>query len=322
MSPTLAFDIGGTHLRGALVDGDGKILIQEKRESGRRPPDAIAADAADLAGALESEAGVQAEEVGVALAGMISTPRHLVEVAPNLGWRRIPFRDVLQQACGARPVRLVNDLAAAATAEARVGVAQGDNPVFCAFVGTGVGSAFVVDGSPLGGHRGVAGELGHIKVSDAQGPLCGCGARGCLEAHTGGRHLLEQAQKAVDQGDAPDLARRLAQGDALSMALVDEMADDPSSFASGLIRRSAAMLGTALANIITLLNPRCVVLGGGVLQHSPRLRAQLEDVAAARANPPALKGCSFKDALLGDDAGLIGAALLARDAQLKGRASP
>jgi glucokinase len=313
VTPVLSFDVGGTQLRAALIDKEGKILASRKTSSGRMAPESLAEASADLGKSLEAEVGVQADCIGVAIAGMVSQPRQMVEVAPNLGWRRIPFRDLMQQACGMRPVRLVNDLAAAAAGEAHRGAGQGADPVLCVFVGTGVGSALVTGGSPFPGFRGVAGEMGHIKVRDAQGRACGCGARGCLEAYVGGRHLLEQVQAASDAGDAPEIKARLDAGDALSMSLVDSLAADETSFCARLLRQSAQLLGTALANSITLMNPRVVVLGGGVLSHSPRLRSSVEDVAIARANPPALQGCEIKDAALGDDAGLIGASFLAQE---------
>jgi glucokinase len=307
----LAFDVGGTNLRAALIGDDGEIKAQVKAPSGNAAPEEMAERAAALAQKLEGDLGVHATAIGVGIAGMIALPDQRVAIAPNLGWRDVPFGDLLGKACGSRPLRLVNDLSAAAVAEARMGAARDADPVLCVFVGTGVGSALVLGGEPFLGRGGVAGEMGHEKIAGPQGRKCGCGARGCLEAYCGGRHLLERLQEAMDAGDAPTLAGRLQNGDALSLSLADEVARDPTTYPARLLGEAAQHLGTTIANAITLLNPEVVVLGGGVLDNAPHLRTQMVNEIHARSNAPAMAHCRVVQAELGDHAGLRGAGLLA-----------
>lgn len=309
--PVLAFDIGGTNLRGAIVDGDGRLLADARASSIGLSAEAVAREAKTLADALEARAGVKVQRVGAGVAAMLPEPGDVIENAPNLGWRNVPLKQLMSDALDGRAVQLFNDVDAIAYGEAACGAARGSRHVLCVFVGTGVGAGIIVDNRLLRGHRGVAAEVGHVRVVPKGGRLCGCGAHGCLEAYVGGAALLERIAEAVTAGKAPRVAE-LAGGQVATVAHVDHASREGDPFSTALWDESETFLAVALANLITVLNPDKLVLGGGVLTRAPLLWDRVRSSVPRYTNVVALTGFSIVDAGLGDDAGLVGAAALAR----------
>lgn len=290
----LGVDIGGTNARAAVVEAaTGRIVAARKAALRDRSPAAVTALVAKLVGAVAQGRALEATPVGVGFAGMLRGG--VVVNAPNLGWREVDFGGLLSAALG-RPVRLVNDLAAAAWGEHACGAAKGADDTFTVFVGTGVGSAIISHGALVKGATGVAGELGHIKVVAEHGRRCGCGQLGCLEAYMGGANLGAWMKEAGLEGQPTDLERLAAQGEPEARRLYD--------FAVG-------HLALAIANQVTVLNPGVVVLGGGVLGHCPGMVQRVKDGITQRTSGPAQLGLRVVPATLGDDSGIVGAALLA-----------
>jgi glucokinase len=214
--------------------------------------------------------------------------------APNLAWHGVAFGPMLTKRTG-RPVRLINDLSAAAWGEFCAGSSKGATDSFTVFVGTGVGSAIIAGGALLHGSSGVAGEFGHIKVVLDGGRTCGCGQTGCLEAYMGGANLEGWMHEVGLPGHATDLEQHVATGLPRARELYDFSVDQ---------------LGLAIANQVSVLNPGVVVLGGGVLSNSPGMVARITTVIQRRATVPAGKAVRIALAQLGDNSGLVGAALL------------
>lgn len=309
--PVLAFDIGGTNLRGAIVDGSGRVLADARVPSLGLSAEAVAREAKGLAATLERTAGVVPPRVGAGVAAMLPAPGDVVENAPNLGWRDAPLKRLLEEALDGRPVRLFNDLDAIAYGEATFGAARGARHVLCVFVGTGVGAGILIEGQLLRGHRGVASELGHVRVVPHGGRLCGCGAHGCLEAYVGGGPLLARIAEALVEGRSPRVLE-LASGGPAHVGHVEQAVKEGDPWATALWDEVETYLAVALANLVTVLNPETLVLGGGVLARAPLLAERVKRAIPRYANAVALTGFSIVDAALGDDAGLIGAAALAR----------
>jgi glucokinase len=225
--------------------------------------------------------------VGMGIPAEILPQTGHVICAPNLGWKDVPFRILAKQTLG-RPIRLINDLNAITLGESRVGAAKGVGHLLCIYVGTGVGMGIISDGRLILGSHGFAGELGHFKVASVgEGNLCGCGDRGCLESYVSGRHLPMPAHDI----EAAFLAR-------------DESAIE-------LWGQCSRYLATAIINAVTLMNPKMVVLGGGVLEAAPSLRQQIKATIKALSNRAAIQNIEFRDAQYGDSAGVIGAGLYA-----------
>lgn len=292
----LGVDIGGTNVRAAVVDAaEGRLVAAAKEALADRAPAAVAEAVGRLVAQVSAGQPVDGTPVGIGFAGMLSGG--VVVNAPNLGWRGVDFGALAAARLGRR-VRLANDLSAAAWGELKAGVARGAADTFTVFVGTGVGSALVCGGRLVRGASGVAGEFGHVKVVAEGGRACGCGELGCLEAYMGGAKLTEWMREVGLNGTPADLERRALAGEAEARRLYD--------FAVG-------HLALAIANQVTLLNPQVVVLGGGVLMRCPGMVARIREVVGARACAAARVGLRVELATLGDDAGLVGAALLAAE---------
>ena len=308
----LGIDIGGTHLRAALVDGHGSVHAQVREQLSSRDPAGLLA----LIRAACAKLGPQAAAplpVAVGLAAQIWVATGTVAIAPNLGWREVAFGALLAEAFG-RPVRLLNDLNAITLGEAVCGAGGGARDVMCIFVGTGVGMGAVVGGQVVEGADGVATELGHVKVeTDINARHCGCGEVGCLEAYVAGRHLPALLGDLVMQGRP---SRLWQAGSPLPERLgadqIDQAAAAGDIAAAALWDQVALALARSFGDCITLFNPRVLVLGGGVWTSSPGLRQRVRGLIGRFAGRPAQRHLRIEDARLGDAAGAIGAGLAAR----------
>lgn len=293
MTPSLGLDIGGTNARAAVVAPDGRLLDVAKAALEDRSPAGVLSAVERLFAQLAVGQSLAVAPLGVGFAGMLRGP--VVVNAPNLGWRDVDFGGALAARLG-RPVRLVNDLSAAAWGERCCGAARGADDVFTVFVGTGVGSAIIANGALLSGATQVAGEFGHVKVLAEGGRACGCGERGCLEAYLGGAKLMEWMAESGLSGTPADLERLALEGETIAKGLYD--------FAVG-------HFALAVANQVSVLNPAVLVLGGGVLLRCPGMVRRTTDVVMTRSTTASRQGLQVRLAQLGDDSGLVGAALLA-----------
>jgi glucokinase len=307
----LGLDLGGTNMRAAVVAGDGRVRAARRARLGpERTPEAVADALAGQARALLAEAGLGLEElggVGLGVAAQVRGQSGVIAVAPNLGWREVPFGALLGGRLG-RPVEVLNDLDAIAWGEVQHGAARGHRDALVVFCGTGIGAGLVLGGRLHAGVLGVAGEIGHLKVRGADGAPCGCGGRGCLEAYLGGGNL--SASLRAQAVSWPGLLEA-AGGDpaGLHPGCVELLAEQGDGRALSLWAELGEMLGTVLANAATLLNPSAIVLGGTVMEGCPRLRAEVVRVLGERVLAVAGEKLEILEPRLGDDAGIVGAAL-------------
>ena len=308
--PTLGIDLGGTFARAAVVDAGGKILASSKVALAERSPAGVVDTIAQAASAAVKSAGVTVGACGVGAAAQIHKDSGVLSVAPNLGWRNVPLGQMLTEKLG-QPVRVVNDLAAAAWGELHAGAGRGASDMLVAFVGSGVGSAIIANGRLLDGAGGVAGELGHIKVVPG-GRRCGCGELGCLEAYAGGHNLIAQTRELLAAGDSPKLVE-LSGGDPARVTPVtlEQAAEAGDGPARDVYLRAAQFLAMAVANQVTVLNPARLILGGGVLANCPGMKRRVVEGVQRWSSQVSREGLLITEAELGDDSGLIGAALLA-----------
>lgn len=313
----LGIDLGGTNARAAVVDtASGAIVAVRKELLIERGAEPVVRVAATLAKGAAADAGIDLASLGTAgvgVAGQCLGATGIVVNAPNLGWRNVSVGAMLAQALG-RPVRVANDLSAAAVGEHAFGAARGVSDALVVFVGSGIGAGLVLAGRLFEGAYGVAGELGHTKVRPPRPGqkerICGCGEWGCLEAYAGGVNLAARVREDVNAGLA-ERVKALAGSDTnVSTATVEAAYEAGDLYARELWGEIGALLGRQIANATTLLNPARVVLGGGVLNGCPNLarivRAQIMDKTARAARA----GVEVVAAELRDDAGIIGAALL------------
>jgi glucokinase len=312
----LGIDLGGTNARAGLVDSaSGRVVAAHKLPHQERSPAAVVATIGAAVRRAAGAAGVEPAGLGTAgvgVAGQCLGSSGVVLNAPNLGWRDVPLGALLGAALGL-DVRVVNDLSAAAWGERRFGAARGVDDAALVFVGSGVGAGLILGARLHEGGRGVAGELGHVKVAPrgAVPRRCGCGEWGCLEAYAGGMNLAERLREDVADGKAAAVLAA-AGGDPgrLNAPAVEVAYAHGDPYARELWAEVGELVGTAAANLVTLLNPLRLVLGGGVLLGCENLERIVRAHVADRVLRAARRDFEVRRAELGDDAGLVGAALL------------
>ena len=295
----VALDVGGTAIKCGLVDRTGTLLAAERHPTGAdRGPDAVVSTIVSLACSLAEKATANGQSpvaVGVAVPGAIDEAAGIARWSANVGFRDVPLRSLVSQATGL-VTALGHDVRAGGLAEARWGAGRGHAHVLFMPVGTGIAAAHIVNGVAFSGAHGAAGEVGHVIVAPG-GPLCGCGARGCLEAIASAAAVARRyAEAGGEDADAAAVARRAAAGEPLAAQIWSATVD---ALASGLL------------TAITLFDPEVVVIGGGLAQAG---RMLLEPLAAAlRSRLTFQTEPTLVAAALGDEAGCLGAGLLGWD---------
>jgi len=313
MSLTIGVDVGGTKVAAGVVDEQGKIIEKLRRatpsSSPARTEQVIAETVTDLLGRHQVEA------VGLGAAGFVDEAGSSVRFAPNLAWREEPLRLRVEEVIGL-PVVVENDATASAWAEVRFGAARGHAHVIFVSLGTGIGAGIVLGGRLYRGQWGMAGEPGHYRVVP-DGRLCGCGNRGCWEQYASGNALVAEAREFARR--SPGAAVRLLQlaggsVEGITGSQVTQAAREGDPVALRCFGTVGGWLGQGLADLAAILDPGCFVIGGGVSEAGELL------IGPARAAfEKALTGGSYRHAAqiklaeLGADAGIVGAADLARD---------
>ena len=311
MSLTCGIDIGGTKIAAAVVDEEGTILERRRVDSPAEDPDAIE----DLIVELVADLGERHEiaAVGIGAAGYVDSARAVVMFAPNVAWRDADLRARIEGRTGLDVV-VENDANAAAWGEFIVGAGRDADDLLLVTVGTGVGGGIVASGALYRGAFGVAAEIGHLRVVP-DGELCGCGNRGCLEQYASGRALVRRTHEeaADDPAAAALLERAGGRVEDITGAMVTAAAQEHDPFAIARLAELGRWLGEGIASLCTVLDPSVVVVGGGVSDAGELLldpaRKAFEAQMVGKGHRPMV---SIVPARLGNDAGVIGAADLAR----------
>ncbi|MEV6804045.1 ROK family protein [Streptomyces sp. NPDC051132] len=301
MRHVIALDVGGTGMKAALVGDDGTLLHRARRATGReRGPEAVVEDILDFAAELRAHGvahcGEPAGAAGIAVPGIVDEAAGTAVYAANLGWRDVPLRALLADRLGL-PVALGHDVRAGGLAEGRIGAGRGTDRFLFVPLGTGIAGAIGLDGRVEAGAHGVAGEIGHIVVRPGGTP-CPCGQRGCLERYASASAVSAAwaAAGGDADADAADCARAVASGDPNAVRVWREAVD---ALADGLV------------TAVTLLDPRTLIIGGGLAEAGEVLFRPLRDAVRQRLTFQKLP--AIVPAALGDSAGCLGAGLLARD---------
>ena len=313
MGLTIGVDIGGTKIAAGVVDEDGTIVARARRETPATDPELIEDQVAEVVAELRADHDIDA--IGVAAAGVVDSKRGVVLFAPNLAWRDEPLVDDLRRRVEL-PVRLENDANAASWGEFRFGAARDVDDMVMVTVGTGLGGGIVADGRLLRGALGIGGELGHLRVVP-DGLRCGCGNRGCWEQYASGNALVREARELCVAGSpvAHGLLDRVG-GDVsrITGPTVTQAATDGDAAAIELFEEIGRWLGIGLANLAAAFDPALFVIGGGVCEADELLLNPAREAFRRQ-----LTGRGFRPearivrAELGNEAGLVGAADLARD---------
>jgi glucokinase len=311
-SLAIGIDVGGTKIAAGVVDEDGRVLTRHDSDTPATDPAAVLAAIGDIVEQLRRDHDVKA--LGIGAAGFVDETGSRVLFAPHLAWRDEPLRDAVARLTGL-PVVVENDANAGGWAEWRFGAVRGESHVVLVTLGTGIGGAIVIDGEPYRGHHGIAGEFGHMQVVP-DGLACDCGNRGCWEQYASGRVLTRRGREAAEE-DTP-LGRRLlgAAGgslDGIHGMHVTAAARDGDIEATEWLADVGGWLGVGVANLAAALDPGVVVVGGGLSAAGDLLlepaRAAFSRSLTGRGHRPEAR---IVAAGLGADAGLIGAADMAR----------
>ncbi|HUR13116.1 MAG TPA: ROK family glucokinase [Mycobacteriales bacterium] len=314
MALAIGVDVGGTKVAAGVVDEQGQVLAKTRRPTPSQSPDDVQRTIAELVAELRQDHDVEA--VGIGAAGFVDVERATVLFAPNLAWRDEPLRDAVQELVDL-PVVVENDANAMAWAEHRFGAGRGHDHLVCVTVGTGIGGGIVLDGRLYRGRWGAGAEVGHMQMVP-DGRRCGCGQSGCWEQYCSGRALVREAREVADVW--PGLGARLLElgggfPEGITGPAVTQAAREGDPAALECVRIIGEALGQGLADLAAVLDPGAFVVGGGVADAGELLLGPARAVFGQR-----LTGGTHRPhapvllAELGNDAGLVGAADLARSA--------
>lgn len=304
MSRKLFFgvDVGGTFTKAALVDGRSRLIAKARFSSeGFSDKSFFAKTLKSNLGDILARCGFSFANVGglgIGVPGPVDFNRGIVLSLTNIrGWDRFPLSAFLKKYFSAS-ILVENDANCMALAEARLGAARGASSALCVTLGTGVGGGLILDGRIYHSPYFLGGEIGHVPVS-AEGPECQCGGRGCLERFVGNRALLKKARALFKRE--------------ISLEEVSLLAGKRNAKALAFWGETGNLLGMAIAGVVNVFNPEIVVVGGGVADAGGALLGAIRQAVQGHAMKQLKTKVKIKKAALGNDAGILGAALLAKE---------
>jgi len=302
----IGIDLGGTNIKGALLDFQGKIIEKyEIATLANGGPEVVAGRIVQVAKILMKDQKGEIAGMGVGVPGQPDQANGTVIFAPNLRWRNVPLIPILKVSLDF-PMFLENDGNTAALGEKWCGAGRGAVNMAAITIGTGIGCGIIINGRLYRGSGGAAGEISHTVVLP-DGPQCNCGKRGCLETLAAAPALVRQGRIAIDQGrttsltavenlEAKDIFMAAKNGDTVALEIIKEM---------------TYYLGMGLANLINILNPDLIAIGGGVSRAGELLFKPLREAALANSLEALARVAKIVPAQLGNDAGSIGAGAVA-----------
>jgi glucokinase len=311
-------DLGGTSLRALAVDGRNQIMSVEK--SPTQPDVSAASLIKDMAASVRkavTAAGVswsKVRAVSVGAPGAVDPEHGIVYKAPNLGWENVRLAHKLETLLSV-PVLVENDVNAGTMGEYALGAGKGTRDMIGIFVGTGIGGGLVLDGELHEGYRGAAGEIGHM-IIEKNGPRCGCGKRGCVEALASRTAMEREVRRAIRHGARSVVLQIMKERKRIRMtsSIIVRALDKNDALMLQVLKRAQFYLGILVANLVNTMDPEAVVIGGGIAERlGERFVAPIRATAweyflrqDGRERIKILRG------VLGDNAGALGAAVLAR----------
>lgn len=309
----IGIDVGGTNVKIALVDSDGKIgysnTIPTRAEMGY---EYTINNMKQAIRDLMTETKLSAKDIegiGFGLPGQVDFKSGIVRLITNIpGWVEIPLAKMIEDEFHI-PTRIDNDVRCAALGELNFGAGKGCENLICITVGTGIGSGLIINGKLVRGASNAAGEIGHIKLQMHDGPICGCGDTGCLEAFASGPSIVAMAEEYIMGGKSTKY-REMANGGTITPFIVAEAAKAGDPVARRIFTRMGEYIGIGMASVVNLLNPERIIVGGGVADAGDILLTPLKETIKKRAMKIAGETVEVVPAQLGNTAGVIGASLL------------
>jgi glucokinase len=318
MDYIVGVDFGGTNLKAGLVNClTGEVIsIHSIPTFSQDSPDGVMGRMAGLVEEVLSgfEAGRSTiGGIGIGVPGKINMEKGSTEFLPNMpgNWPGVPLASHINHLTG-YPVRLLNDVRAITFGEWKFGAGQGADSIACFAIGTGIGGGLVVNNQLVLGVDGSAGELGHITI-DFNGPVCGCGNHGCVEAYASGPAITAAGIKAVTQGRTTAIGHLVDYDlNKITPELICQAALGGDQIAQEIYQQAGFYLGIAVANILVSTGPRRIVIGGGVAQAGELLLAPIRETICSRVKMMPVDQVEIMPAKLGTNAGIIGVAVWTR----------
>lgn len=310
---SVGIDLGGTKILIALINKqNGEVLYHIKKKTKKdKGPKNIMKKMIEGIEELFEQSGISKDEIssiGVGAAGQIDRKNGILIGAPNLDCYDLNIKEILQQHFNL-PVYLGNDVEIATIGEQKFGAGKGCDDFVCVFVGTGVGSAIVKDGKIITGATGTAGEIGHIIV-DLNGRQCACGAHGCLEAYASRSAIERRIEGALKKGRQSCILDYLETGKSITSSMIQKSIEQEDELVLQCVTEASEYLSGGIASIINFINPKLIILGGGLIEAVDFFYQKTIKKAKAKSLPVPAKHIEFKKAELGDFSGVIGAAFL------------
>jgi glucokinase len=318
-SKFVGVDLGGTHLRAAVVNIDTGEFLGHRQVTtlARDGHGAVMARMADLISDVINASGftkTQIGGVGIGVPGLLDLDLGLVRFLPNLpgNWINVPLQSKIEELVGL-PSYLLNDARSMTLGEWKFGAGRGVETMACYTVGTGIGGGLVINGKLHLGISGSGGELGHV-VIDFNGPRCGCGSRGCLETYASGPAISAMGMKAVAQGLTTSIGEIVEYDlNRITPQVICQAALAGDAIARDIYEQAGFYMGIAIGNALASVGPRKVVIGGGVAQAGNLLLDPIRRTVKERVFIMPASEAEIVLAQLGTNAGMIGAAIWARD---------
>ena len=316
-SNVIGVDMGGTKILSAVVNASGNILATAKIPTQAKDDTAIVIDRiSDCIKEAFQKSDVDADTIraiGIGAPGPLDPETGVVIFAPNLGWKDVPLKTELEERIGI-PTFVDNDVNVGTLGEHTYGAGRGVQNLVGIFVGTGIGGGIILNGELFHGASKTAGEIGHIIVREG-GPKCGCGNRGCLEALASRTAMTKQLRNAIMNKGKKSVIKKLTGGDLeqIRSGTLAKALRSKDKLTLKIFKETTKYLGVGIGSIVNFLNPEMIVLGGGVVEALDEdFIKSIRKASKKYALPDTLKGVQIVRAELGDDAGVLGAAALAR----------
>ena len=313
---TIGTDIGGTNVKIALIDKNGSLVysntVPTRAEMGYEYTlNNIKQAISDLMKETTTSKS-SIEGIGFGFPGQIDCTNGVVRTLPNIpGWEDVPVAKIMEKEF-LIPTKVDNDVRCAALGELHFGAGKGAQNMICITIGTGIGSGLIINGKLVRGASNAAGEIGHIKLQIHDGPICGCGDEGCLEAFASGPSIVAMAQAYISSGKSTKF-REMAKAGEITPYIVAEAAKAGDCVALKIYEKIGEYIGIGLASVVNLLNPEKIVIGGGVADAGEILLKPIENALKKRSMPIQGSTCKIVPAKLGNLAGVIGASLLTKN---------
>ncbi|AKG37020.1 ROK family glucokinase [Paenibacillus durus] len=301
-------DLGGTAIKVGICDSEGHLLHTYEGPTGTEiGVDTVIDNIEKYVRQIVADSPYEWDQlagVGAGVAGFTNIREGIIILAPNIGFRDVPIRAILESRLN-KPVKVDNDANVAALGEAWSGAGRGVDNCVCYTLGTGVGGGIIINGKVYQGFSGLAGELGHIcVVPDLEAIQCGCGKMGCLETVSSATGIIRMANDAVARGDRTTLSAV----EKIAAKEVFDAAKAGDEVALRIVNRAAFYLGKSMAAVAAVLNPEVFIIGGGVSKAGEILFEEIRRVYAQVTPEPLQKDVKIISAQLGNDAGIVGAA--------------